>query len=101
MLFAVLLTAVDFRSTIDGRDSTVHQINGVDNCCNSTSLLYMYHVSIYDKQNLNPGPHVLDITLLNATGSDVDHIDRSHFYVHYAVVNETGVYTLGSTARNR
>ena len=63
----------------------------------------MYHVSVYDKQNLNPGPHVLDIALLNATGSDADHLDRSRFYVDYAVVNETGLHTppVGSTARSR
>ena len=90
-LFAVLLMAVDFQITIDGS--------------NSTNLSYMYNVSIYDKQNLNPGPHVLELTLLNATGSNADHLDRSCIYVDYAVINETSLYIppppVGSTARSR
>jgi hypothetical protein len=82
--------AINFQVSIDGSAQTPFQFDGV--CapaapsCNPT-----FNFTIYDIQSLQSGNHTLDLTLLNATGSNSSS-NYTFFYFDYAVVNETDAF---------
>jgi hypothetical protein len=94
-----------FQVSIDEGVQTQFQFNGV--CDSDVNCNIAYNFTAYNIQSLHSGNHTLDLTLLNATGSNtfgdytIFYDDYSVFYFEYAVVNETDTFptpTISSTA---
>jgi hypothetical protein len=91
----LLVSAINFQVSIDGGAQTQYQFNGVcdptASSCNPT-----YNFTAYDIQSLQSGNHTLDLTLLDATGTDANGVNASLtiFDFDYAAVNETDAFTI-------
>jgi hypothetical protein len=80
---------MNFQVSIDGGAPSPYQFDGVCGTCNTT-----YNFTAYNTQSLPFGTHTLDLTLLNATGSN----SGTLFNFNYAVVNETNAFPTQPTS---
>jgi hypothetical protein len=81
----VLINAINFQVSIDGGGQTQYQFDG------NSNDEFTYNFSAYNIQSLQSGNHTLDLTLLNATGSN-SYFNYTIFDFNYAVVNETDAF---------
>jgi hypothetical protein len=83
---------MNFQVSIDGSAQTQFQFNGVCVTCD-----WIYNFTAYNIQWLDSGNHTLDLTLLNAIGSDAFG-NSTTFYFDYAAVNETDAFSTQATS---
>jgi hypothetical protein len=96
-LYVGLTYAMGFQVSIDGGAETQFQFDGM---CDPTDCEGTYNFTAYDIQSLQSGNHTLDLTLLNATGTDTFYNDNydTDFNFDYAAVNETDAFPTRATS---
>jgi hypothetical protein len=89
----VLASAMNFQVSVDGGSQTQFQFDGV---CSGCSLTY-YFIA-YNIQSLQLGTHSLDLTLLDATGTNSVPGGLTSFSFQYAAINETDAFPTQTTS---
>jgi hypothetical protein len=97
-MYVVLIKAINFQVSIDGGAETQFQFDGSGTCQELGGLdcPTKYNFTVYN-ESLPFGSHILDLTLLNATGSYSDG-NYTSFQFDYAVVNETDAFPTQATS---